>query len=126
MIVLVPKPSINCVQKLDYALVRTNALNSVSNLRWLGHLARLEDQRIPKIMCRGADRTVKGHPRPGTFHYLLGKDGQYDKALKCLTPAAKDKFFKKQFPDQRGLRWFDLAQHRPSWRAFVNSVRPVG
>ena len=90
-------------------------------LRWLGHLARMDETRIPARMTsagRGeagmGARGCRGESLLGVF----GGTGMYNKLVqRHLTWSARH----THFDGARG-QWWVLAQNRDGWKAFVGSV----
>jgi hypothetical protein len=90
-------------------------------LRWCGHLARMDETRIPAKLCSMGRSTAGTGTRGRGRQSLLGVfgcEGVYSALIKRhLTPAARASFF-------GGIRgpWYVLAANRSAWRRFVSSV----
>ena len=90
-------------------------------LRWLGHLARRDESRLPLIML-SANRRGGSHEQGRALfnHYLCGDGGVYDKLIKrCFTDANVKKYFSSIEFVARRPQWVDAAQHRKSWEEFA-------
>ena len=93
-------------------------------LRWLGHLARLNECRIPLFMLSAVKRG--GHPvAGGSAKRLCGHGGAYNNLIrKYLTGKAgrtnRTKYFKGS-----SVSWWELAQDRDAWRKFHRTVSVV-
>ena len=79
------------------------ALVMTAQLRWSGHVMRLEDDRLPKqIFC---SELAVGKRQPG------GQKKRYKDTLKCSLKVCS-------IPPSK---WTELASNRTSWRAAVHS-----
>jgi hypothetical protein len=92
-------------------------------LRWLGHLARMDDARIARRLL-GAQRVDENKPGRGNCgDTLLGVFGKKGVLLNLisehLTMEARRKFFDGA---RATVPWFELAQRRSAWRDFVGSL----
>ena len=72
-------------------------------LRWLGHVARMSDERLPVQVLFGqlSGPGVKGCPRD-SWRTVVRKDLSNFKV---------------------GLKWYELAQNRRAWRQLIATVR---
>ena len=92
-------------------------------LRWCGHLVRMDDTRILAIFC-SAGSSVPGRRVPGrgspSLLGVFGSKGVYkdltDKYLFTRSPARRTFFNSSRAP------WYVLAQDRDKWCCFVKSV----
>ena len=91
-------------------------------LTWLGHVARMDEARLPRRML-GALREAAGVRGPGHCESLLGvcgRSGSLGRLLRQrLTREARREFFGASVLTP----WFELAADRGAWRRFVRSVR---
>jgi len=90
-------------------------------LRWLGHIARMPDFRLPKILL-GARLAVPGQGSRGSHAPTLlgtgGQTGRYaDLLRRHLTSAARRLHF-----DGARDPWHVLAGHQAKWRLFVSAI----
>jgi len=93
-----------------------------AQLRWLGHLARVDEGRVARRLL-GAVRVERGQPgrgnRGASLMGIFGQDGSLLTHLRRhLSMSARRQFF-----DGRRGEWFMLAQNKSAWRAFVRGVR---
>ncbi len=87
-------------------------------LRWLGHVMRMGDERVPRMLYSSlpakGGRGVAGRPLPT----LVGREGVYAKLIQAhFTRDVRRKFFSGSRDD-----WRTLAHEREQWRNFVASV----
>ena len=92
-------------------------------LRWLGHVARMDGSRIPlKLLTamRADDDGQSGcqRRRGATLLGVFGDEGCYKKLVaKYLNVGARQKFFGGRRGDC--FSWMEFAKDRSQWRAFV-------
>lgn len=86
-------------------------------LRWIGHLARCDEERLLRTVqsaVRKGARPLAGHCPPS----LTGANGRYRHLLNThLTAEAR----RVHFARSRG-KWYELAQDRASWKAFADTA----
>ena len=90
-------------------------------LRWLGHLSRLDTSRVPHMMM-SARRVATGVGCRGcrgpSLLGVYGQQGTYSALIaQHLTSAARREFF-----DGSRAPWDSLANARSQWRDFIASV----
>ena len=104
---------------MEYWRVPTVAtLLDRGQLRWLGHVARMPEERAQRQLL-GGRRLLKGVGIQGRSEASL-MGGRLDLLLKKhLTAEAKREFFN----GARGGDWMVLAGDREGWRRFVGSVK---
>ena len=101
-------------------------------LRWLGHLARRDDDSILRMMMSGVRRG--GHPLSGPCTVLRGLGGIYDRLIECfVTPETRREYF-SALPNFVRCKWYYLAGRtgtltaeeikiaKAAWRRFCHSV----
>jgi len=98
------------------------ALLAQKQTRWLGHVARMDETRLPRLLL-GARRTVAGARGRGcrgeSLLGIYGKTGTLlQRAQAAETTSARAEFFGRT----RGP-WYVLAQRRSAWRRFARTVR---
>ena len=101
-------------------------------LRWLGHLARRDDDSILRMMMSGVRRG--GHPLSGPCTVLRGLGGIYDKLIERFVTSETRREYFSALPNFVRCKWYYLAGRtgtltaeeikiaKAAWRRFCHSV----
>ena len=96
-------------------------------MRWLGHLARLDESRVPtRMVSMGRLETGRGAAgcRGASLLGVFGGKGALTGVLeRALTREARQEWFGEALARRSRDRamWFVLAAKKKRWRCFVNS-----